>query len=302
MTGTRKSLEERMKWKQENIKRLEKERAEKKETLESDAIRREVGRIEKLAEAEATLDVDKIIELREQHLLETANIFDRLTIIRFYAKEIKKIQEEKKKQGDLPMTIKPDVEKIQEKVTSVAQEIIPESLAKVFYASGIFKDIKSEAQAVVKILAGREMGLTPIQSMTNVYVLENKVGYETKVFLSKVKKSGKYDYSYKFIDGKDGKLESCEVTFYSKENGERVLIGSSSFSVYDAAKLGLINKSNYKNYLDLMLFYRAAIKGIKMCCPDILDGAAVHEEYQEILPAAKEEVAEEISLEGLDNE
>jgi hypothetical protein len=258
----------RERWKRENIERLKRERAAAAE------------------EASRKLEIMRE-EMRRKSEERRAG-----------SQEPKLIWRTENLQEELPMTTKNEVEKIQ----SVTQEIIPESLAKVFYASGIFKDIKSEAQAVVKILAGRELGLTPIQAMNNVYVLDNKVGYETKVFLSKVKKSGRYDYSYKFIDGKDGKLEACEVTFYSKENGEKVLIGSSSFSVYDAAKLGLINKSNYKNYLDLMLFYRAAIKGIKMCCPDILDGAAVHEEYQEILSEGKEVAAEEISLEGLDNE
>jgi hypothetical protein len=185
-----------------------------------------------------------------------------------------------------------------ERSAIMKEHAIPEGLAKVFFESGIFKDIKSVSQATVKILAGREMGLSPMQSMTNVYILENKVEYGTEIFLSKIKKSEKYDYSVKFNE-KDNKIESCDVTFYSINLGERIEIGTTNFSVFDAARLGLINKFNYKNYLDLMLFYRAAIKGIKIFCPDILGGAEVHEEYQEVIPDEKGNVdllEEEVSL------
>jgi hypothetical protein len=257
----------RERWKRENIERLKRERA---------AAAEEARKLENMRAEMRRKSEESRAEKQELSLVyRTENL-----------------------QEELPMTTKNEVEKIQ----SVTQEIIPESLAKVFYASGIFKDIKSEAQAVVKILAGREMGLTPIQSMNNVFLLEGKAGFETKVFLSKVKKSGKYDYKVKFIYSADKKLESCETTFYSIRKDELIEIGTSSFSVYDAARLGLINKSNYKNYLNLMLFYRAASNGIKMFCPEILDGAVVKEEYQEVLSEGREEVAEEISLEGFDNE
>jgi hypothetical protein len=168
----------------------------------------------------------------------------------------------------------------------------------VFYESKILKDIQSEAQAIVKILAGREMGLSPLQLMTTVFILDSKIGYETKIFLSKIKKSGKYDYSVKFEE-KDGKVEGCEVTFYKLEKDKQICIGVAKFTIYDAARIGLINKSNYKNYTDLMLFYRAASKGIKMYCPDMLDGAALAEDYIELTAreqSSQEEV--EVSLKG----
>ncbi|MDR2251830.1 MAG: hypothetical protein LBD98_03265 [Endomicrobium sp.] len=175
-------------------------------------------------------------------------------------------------------------------------EIMPEGLAKVFYESKIFKDVQSEAQAIVKILAGREMGLSPIQSMNTVYILDSKIGYETKVFLSKLKKSEKYDYEVTFTE-KDAKVESATVDFFkvTKKDDPNSFIGSSQFSIYDAARIGLINKTSYKNYPKLMLFYRAASNGIKMFCPEILDGAALVEDYIELMPSTQEV---EVSLKG----
>ena len=44
-------------------------------------------------------------------------------------------------------------------------------LGKVLAASKRFSDITNEDQAVVQVLAGREMGIGPIASMTGIYVI-----------------------------------------------------------------------------------------------------------------------------------
>jgi hypothetical protein len=147
------------------------------------------------------------------------------------------------------------------------------TLAAAFYESGIFKEIKNEASALVKIIAGREQGLTPIESMSSVYIFRDNILYATKVFLSKIKKSAKYKYICK-----QSTPDLCEIDFY--ENGE--LIGTSCFTKQDAITAGLINKDVYKNYRALMLFYRSASNGIKMFCPDILNGALLYEDYTEM--------------------
>ena len=41
-------------------------------------------------------------------------------------------------------------------------------LGKVISSSGFFQDARQEAQAVVKVLAGRELGFGPIASMMGV--------------------------------------------------------------------------------------------------------------------------------------
>ena len=48
------------------------------------------------------------------------------------------------------------------------------SLGSVLAKSGYFSDAKGEAQAVVKVLAGREMGFGPIASMTGVHIVQGK--------------------------------------------------------------------------------------------------------------------------------
>ena len=80
------------------------------------------------------------------------------------------------------------------------------TLGDIFVQSGMFTDIKSQAQAVVKILAGRELGLSPLESMTNIYIVNGKVALQAKVIAALIKKSGKYDYR---IDKQSNEECSC---------------------------------------------------------------------------------------------
>jgi hypothetical protein len=177
-----------------------------------------------------------------------------------------------------------DNEKDLEKTDQNPVEItfFPHELAKVFYESQIFSDIKSEAQAIVKMIAGKEIGLSPIHSMNSVYIVRNKVGYEVKIFLSKLKKSKMYDYATDFKENEKGEIESVTVSFFRVNDKEKELLGKSAFSLKDAARTGLINKQAYKDYPKLMMFYRAASDGMKIYTPDILDGNAIAEDYIEV--------------------
>ena len=44
------------------------------------------------------------------------------------------------------------------------------SMGKAFAESGMFTDIKTAAQAIVKIQAGQEIGLPPFASMTGIHI------------------------------------------------------------------------------------------------------------------------------------
>jgi len=67
------------------------------------------------------------------------------------------------------------------------------------------------------------------------------------------------------------------------------LLGRSIFGKTEAARAGLINKDNYKNYPDSMYFARAISQGAKRFCPDCMMGYSTIEELQdvetEIIPA-----------------
>lgn len=157
--------------------------------------------------------------------------------------------------------------------TEVASLTEPMALGNVFMKSGMFKDIKTQAQAVVKILAGRELGLAPLESMTNIYMVNGKVALQAKIIGSLIKKSPKYDYTVDKLDN-----EECMITFYGiSAKGERMKIGESIFTKKDAALAGIINKDVWKNYPRNMLFARALSNGARWFTSDVFCGYTAEE-------------------------
>ncbi len=170
----------------------------------------------------------------------------------------------------------------------------PKALGEVFAESGMFTDVKTAAQAVVKIIAGKELGLSPIESMNSLYMVNGKIAVSSKIIASLVKKSGKYDYTIEKLDDQE-----CTLIFYQL-NGEKVDLGKSTFTFKDAAKAGLVNKDNWKNYPRNMMFARALSNGARWYCPDAtasfysveeLEGVKV-EKLPDVITIDNEEVKE----------
>lgn len=149
----------------------------------------------------------------------------------------------------------------------------PMAIGEVFAKSNMFPDVKSQAQAVVKILAGKELGLSPFESMASIYIVNGKLALTSKAMSGLVKKSKKYDYVVKKLDETE-----CTISFV-KESSE---IGVSTFTFKDAAKAGLANKDVWKNYPKNMLFARAISNGVRWFCPEIISGYYTTEEIEDL--------------------
>lgn len=149
----------------------------------------------------------------------------------------------------------------------------PMALGEVFAKSGMFPDVKSQAQAAVKILAGKELGLSPFEAMGNLYLVNGKLSLTAKAMAGLVKKSKRYDYTIDKLDDKE-----CILTF-TKE-GEK--LGVSTFTFQDAAKAGLVNKDVWKNYPRNMLLARALSNGCRWYCPEVISGYYSTEELEDL--------------------
>lgn len=131
------------------------------------------------------------------------------------------------------------------------------SIGRMMYESGLFADIKSASQAVVKILAGQEVGVPPLASMTGIHVISGKTVVGAGLMASRVKGSGKYDY---LVTEHSDKV--CSIEF---KQGNKVL-GISTFTIDDAKKAGTKNLDKFPRN---MLFARAMSNGVKWFTPDI---------------------------------
>lgn len=149
----------------------------------------------------------------------------------------------------------------------------PMAIGEVFAKSGMFPDVKSQAQAVVKILAGKELGLSPFESMGSIYVVNGRLSLTAKAKSGLIKRSKKYDYVIKKLDETE-----CILSFV-KDDAE---IGISTFTLKDAARAGIVNNTNWKNYPKNMLFARAISNGATFYCPEVISGYATYEELEDL--------------------
>jgi|LakMenEpi03Aug12_release.lakeMendotaPanAssembly.Ray.scaffolds.fasta_scaffold01826_19 hypothetical protein len=160
----------------------------------------------------------------------------------------------------------------------------PLTVAEHFAKSGLFEDSKDMSKALVKILAGRELGLPDMASMTGIHIIKGKPVLGANLIASLIKGSQKYNYKVIKLDDK-----ICHLDFYERN----VKIGESSFTIEDAQKAGT---QNIQKFPKNMLFARAISNGAKWFCPDVFNGQTVYSdgELDEVLSTP------EVKLEALD--
>jgi len=142
-----------------------------------------------------------------------------------------------------------------------------ERAAKSLQQSGYFRDVTSTAQAIVKIMAGAELGLPPFASMTGINIIQGKPVLGANVLATLVKNDPRYNYQVKVCDAKD-----CELAWF--EDGKQV--GISSFTWDEAKTAGLTEKDNWRKYPSDMLFARAISRGARRFAPGIFGGSPVY--------------------------
>lgn len=138
-------------------------------------------------------------------------------------------------------------------------------------ASNYFTDARDMAQAAVKVMAGRELGIPPIASMMGVNIIKGKVALGVHLIASRVRAHG-YDFKIKQHDN-----TGCEIEFFSKadEKGRRSSLGLSSFTEEDA-KMAQVFSDMYRKYPRNMYYSRAMSNGAKWYTPEIFGGAPIY--------------------------
>lgn len=149
-------------------------------------------------------------------------------------------------------------------------DAMPETLGEIIQlggilaASGYFQDAKSEAQAVAKLIAGREWGIGPMSSMTGIHVIQGKPTMGAGLIASQIKRSGKYDFRVAEITD-----QACEIVFYQFSMMAKEEIGRSRFTMEEARKAQVKNLDKFPRN---MLYARAMSNGARWFCPDAFTG------------------------------
>lgn len=141
-------------------------------------------------------------------------------------------------------------------------------VGEIMVKSGYFTDVRDASQAIVKILAGAEIGIGPLAAISGVYIQNGKPTYSANIIAAAIKKSKRYDYRVKLLTA-----IQCDLEFF--ENGKSA--GVSSFTMKDAETAGLLagrNVHSWKHYPKNMLFARALTNGARFYAPDVFGGQA----------------------------
>jgi hypothetical protein len=168
-----------------------------------------------------------------------------------------------------------------------------QTIGSLFAKSGYFEDAKGEAQAIVKVMIGRELGVPPFAAMSGIHIIKGKPGIGAGLLASLVRQSGRYDYRVVELTE-----QRCEILFTRRAGDRWEDAGRSEFTRADAEKAqsgvgGMLGK-----YPRNMLFARALSNGVRWYCPDVTSGpvytpeelGAVVDEQDRVIDATAVEV------------
>lgn len=152
-------------------------------------------------------------------------------------------------------------------------------IANVVSKSGLApKDLNTPEKCMVAIMHGMEIGLTPMQALQRIAVINGRPCLWGDAAIALVRASGKCEYVVEVIDGEGDKMVAvCKA----KRKGEPQPI-IYSFSVSDATTAGLWGKAGpWKQYPKRMLQMRARGFTLRDGFADVLGGLYLAEELQD---------------------
>lgn len=143
-----------------------------------------------------------------------------------------------------------------------------QSIGDVFVKSGLFADARDASKAMVKILAGRELGMAPFASMTGINIIQGKTALGSNLIASVIQRSGTHRFTV--TEMTDTRVS---IAFFTKVDGAWESCGpNSTFTDKDAMKAGLFTNATYKKYPRNMLYARALSNGAKWYCAGVFGG------------------------------
>ena len=139
-----------------------------------------------------------------------------------------------------------------------------QQMAKVLVESGFLPEaLNTPAKALTVLLAGRELGVPPMQAIRGIHVVKGRPSLSAELMLA---------LAYQNIPGFKFKVEGneqvCKITA-SRPGGDPINL---SFSISDATRAGLTGGDNWKKYPAAMLRARCTSAILRIVAPDAIRG------------------------------
>jgi hypothetical protein len=138
-----------------------------------------------------------------------------------------------------------------------------------------------EAEALVKLQHGMEIGMPPMAALSQINVIKGKIALSGQALLAKVRGSGHFVKPPQIIWSgeveKDNRVAA--VVFQRVGDDEKTVV---RFGASDAIRMGLWKKAGpWRDDPDMMLAWRAVARANRMYWSDITMGMNVIEEVQD---------------------
>ncbi len=149
-------------------------------------------------------------------------------------------------------------------------------LADAIHKSQEFKGIKTPMQALMRLVAAKELGIGVMEGLANIYTVNGVPSMDGRLMSRMI---GRRGFKYHVIEHT---AQAAEIVFYGQANseGNREELGKMRVDMADAKRAGWLEIWDYDNkkfkdnpiwkkYPDSMLFYRCISKGVRMFCPEV---------------------------------
>jgi hypothetical protein len=144
--------------------------------------------------------------------------------------------------------------------------------AKRYVDSGLLPAaIKTPAQALTIMQAGREIGVPPTYALRNIHVISGKPVVSAELLMALVRRT----YGQSAIRVASATAEACTVE-YREQGWDGV--SSLTFSMEDAKRAQLVDKAVWKQYPRAMLRSRAVSEVVRTAFPECIAGLYTPEE------------------------
>jgi len=144
--------------------------------------------------------------------------------------------------------------------------------ARALIKSGFFpRSVNTPEKVIAVMLAGRELGLPPMQSIRAISIVDGKPTLSAETMLA---------LAYQRVPGLKVEVKSTNegaVVAGSRPNGPTVTV---SFSKADATAAGLLGKDNWRKYPAAMFRARAISAWCRVVTPDAILGCYTPEELE----------------------
>lgn len=148
------------------------------------------------------------------------------------------------------------------------------ALANVLKDSGHYNGFLNAQGIAAAIMAGRELGLGAVASLSSIHIIKGKPTMAPQGMLALVMGSGKAEYF------------DCVETTVHKAVFVTKRVGSKNetrleFSIQQAQQMGLTGKDNWKKQPDVMLRWRCVAALARLVYPDVILGVYSEDEMEQ---------------------